>query len=42
MCELVGGKTGGKGPTTQGVGTNVAKVDEALEAARVFLEKLQV
>ncbi|KAF8535818.1 tRNA synthetases class II (A)-domain-containing protein [Trichophaea hybrida] len=42
VCEVVGGKAGGKGPTTQGVGTNVDKIDEGLEVARLFLEKFQL
>jgi alanyl-tRNA synthetase len=42
VSEVVGGKAGGKGPTTQGVGMNVAKVDEGVEVARKFLEKFQL
>jgi len=41
VCQVVGGKAGGKGPTTQGVGTNVQKVDEGVEVARQFLEKFR-
>jgi alanyl-tRNA synthetase len=42
VSEVVGGKAGGKGPTTQGVGLNPGKVDEGVEAARKFLEKFQL
>ncbi|KAI9802173.1 MAG: Alanine--tRNA ligase [Sarcosagium campestre] len=38
VSDLVGGKAGGKGNTSQGVGTEVGKVDEALEAARLWIE----
>ncbi|CCX13711.1 tRNA synthetases class II (A)-domain-containing protein [Pyronema domesticum] len=39
VCEVVGGKAGGKGPAVQAVGTNTGKIDEALEKATKFLEK---
>ncbi len=36
------GKAGGKGQTSVGSGTNVDKVDEAVELARQHLEKLKI
>ena len=36
----MGGKAGAKGPTASGNGTNAEKVDEAVEAARKYLEGL--
>jgi len=38
----VGGKAGGKGATSTGNGTKPEKVDEAVEAARRYLEKFSV
>jgi len=42
VSKVVGGKAGGKGPTTQGVGLNPAKVDEGVEAARKFIEQFKM
>ncbi|KAM3419905.1 Alanine--tRNA ligase [Cercospora zeina] len=42
VATLVGGKAGGKGPTSLGQGTDASKVDEAVEAARKYLEKLSL
>ncbi|KAI5782723.1 alanyl-tRNA synthetase [Geopyxis carbonaria] len=42
VSGIIGGKAGGKGPTSQGVGTNIDKLDEAVEEARKFFEKIQV
>ena len=42
VANVVGGKAGGKGPTSQGIGTEVAKMDEAIEMAEKFItEKLE-
>ncbi|KAL8724554.1 MAG: hypothetical protein Q9181_006777 [Wetmoreana brouardii] len=40
VSNVVGGKAGGKEPTCIGNGTEAGKVDEAVEAARKYLEKL--
>ncbi|KAK5172268.1 Alanine--tRNA ligase [Saxophila tyrrhenica] len=40
VAGLVGGKAGGKGPTSLGQGTEAGKVDEAVEVARKYLEGL--
>ncbi|KAG5646319.1 hypothetical protein DXG03_003916 [Asterophora parasitica] len=37
VTDVIGGKAGGKEESAQGVGTEVAKVDEALEVARTYL-----
>jgi len=42
VSDLVGGKAGGKGATALGAGTEVAKVDDAVEVARKYLESLQL
>jgi alanyl-tRNA synthetase len=42
VAKTVGGKAGGKGPTSLGSGTNADKVDDGVEAARHFLEKFQI
>ncbi|KAL1972146.1 hypothetical protein VTN31DRAFT_7365 [Thermomyces dupontii] len=42
VSDLVGGKAGGKAPTSIGNGTNVDKVGEAVAAATEYLEKLQL
>ncbi|GIZ43701.1 hypothetical protein CKM354_000691800 [Cercospora kikuchii] len=42
VAALVGGKAGGKGPTSLGQGTDASKVDEAVEAARKYLESLSL
>ncbi|KAI9844134.1 MAG: Alanine--tRNA ligase [Pleopsidium flavum] len=38
VSSIVGGKAGGKAPTSIGNGTNVDKVDEAVEVAGKYLE----
>lgn len=38
----MGGKSGGKAPTSIGNGTNAKKVDEALEAAGKYLEQFNL
>ncbi|KAI9680056.1 MAG: Alanine--tRNA ligase [Caeruleum heppii] len=38
VADIVGGKAGGKGTTSQGIGTEVSKVDEAVEEARRWIE----
>ncbi|KAK5287800.1 Alanine--tRNA ligase, partial [Cryomyces antarcticus] len=40
VTAAVGGKAGGKGATSLGQGTNVDKVDEGVELATKYLEKL--
>ncbi len=42
VAGLVGGKAGGKGATSLGQGTNADKIDDAVEAARKYLENLKV
>ncbi|KAK6398105.1 Alanine--tRNA ligase [Meristemomyces frigidus] len=42
VAGVVGGKAGGKGATSLGQGTGVEKVDEAVEAARKYLEGLSL
>ena len=42
VSEIVGGKAGGKAPISLGNGTNVDKVDEGVEAATNYLEKLHL
>ncbi|KAI9784823.1 MAG: Alanine--tRNA ligase [Geoglossum umbratile] len=43
VSAIVGGKAGGKAPTSQGIGTDVAKVEEAIEVAeKWFSEKLRL
>ncbi|KAF7511473.1 Alanine--tRNA ligase [Endocarpon pusillum] len=42
VSGVVGGKAGGKAPTSIGNGTNVDKLDEALTAASDYLAKLQI
>ncbi|MCJ1313063.1 Alanine--tRNA ligase [Agyrium rufum] len=42
ISGIVGGKAGGKGPTSLGNGTQPEKVDEALEAATKYLEKFSI
>ena len=37
---VVGGKAGGRGPTSVGTGTDVSKVDEGVEIAVKYVEKL--
>ena len=38
VAEVLGGKAGGKDDSAQGVGTNIAKVDEALKVATDYYE----
>ena len=40
VAALVGGKAGGKGATSLGQGTQPENVDQAIEAATKYLEKL--
>ncbi|MCJ1269391.1 Alanine--tRNA ligase [Lobaria immixta] len=42
VSSIVGGKAGGKGPTSIGNGTSAEKVDEALEAAVKYLERFHL
>ncbi|KAK5084336.1 Alanine--tRNA ligase [Lithohypha guttulata] len=42
VIGIVGGKAGVKGTTAQGNGTEITKVDEALEAATKYLEKFKI
>ena len=42
VTGAVGGKAGGKGPTSVGNGTNVDKVDEGIKLATEYLEKLKM
>lgn len=42
VATIVGGKAGGKGNTSQGVGNDPSKVEEAIEHARSFIEKLEL
>lgn len=42
VSDIVGGKAGGKGATSTGNGTKPEKVDEAVEAARQYLEKFSL
>ena len=43
VSGVVGGKAGGKGATSQGVGQNVDKVDEAVSLAEKWIaEKLHL
>lgn len=42
VSSVVGGKAGGKGPTSIGNGTQVDRIDEAVAAARQYLEKLKI
>lgn len=42
MSSIVGGKAGGKAPVAIGNGTEVNKVDEALDEATKYLEKFKL
>ncbi len=42
VSGAVGGKAGGKGPTSIGNGTNPDKVDEALSLATEYLSKFKL
>lgn len=42
VCEIIGGKAGGKEPTRQGSGTQPEKLDEAVsKAEKWLLEKME-
>lgn len=40
VSQIVGGKAGGKGNTSQGIGSSPEKVEDAVEIARKFMENL--
>ena len=42
VAGVVGGKAGGKGATSLGQGTNLDKVDDAVEVARKYLQDLKL
>lgn len=42
VSGVVGGRAGGKAPVSIGNGTEVSKVDEALEAATKYLEQFKL
>ena len=42
ISKVVGGKAGGKAPTSIGNGTSADKVDEALDAAQKYLERFHL
>lgn len=42
ISSVVGGKAGGRAPTSIGNGTNIEKVNEALEVAGKYLERLHL
>ena len=42
VSKVVGGKAGGKAPTSIGNGTHIDKIDEALRAATEYLAKLNI
>jgi alanyl-tRNA synthetase len=42
VSEVVGGKAGGKAPTSFGNGIHGDKVDEAVEVATKYLEKFNI
>ena len=42
VSSIVGGKAGGKEPTSIGNGTQPEKTDEAVEAATKYLEKFMI
>jgi alanyl-tRNA synthetase len=42
VTGVVGGKAGGKGATSMGTGTDVNKVDEGVEVAVKYVEKLKI
>lgn len=39
VSSIVGGKAGGKGATSQGIGQDPTKVEEAIEVAEKFIEE---
>lgn len=42
VVGAVGGKAGGKGPTSVGSGVDMSKVDEGVEVAVKYLKKLGI
>jgi len=42
VSNIIGGKAGGKAPTSMGSGSYVDKVDAAIVAATEYMEKLQL
>lgn len=42
VAGAVGGKAGGKGATSVGSGTDASKVEEGVEVAVKYLEKLKI
>jgi len=42
VTKAVGGKAGGKGPTSVGNGTEVSGIDEGVQLATKYLEKLKI
>lgn len=42
VSKIVGGKAGGKAPTSIGNGVHPDKVDEAIEAAKQYLQRLHL
>jgi len=42
VVVAVGGKAGGKGPTSIGSGTNPDKMDEGLDLAIQYLQKFKI
>lgn len=42
VSDIVGGKAGGKAPTSIGNGVHADKVDEALKAAEQYLQRFHL
>ena len=42
VAKVVGGNVGGKGMTSVGSGTDVSKVEEGVQVAMKYLEKLKI
>lgn len=42
ISKIIGGRSGGKAPTSIGNGTDVSKVDDALEAATEYLKNFEL
>jgi len=42
VAKAVGGKAGGKGATSMGSGTETTKVDDGIDAARMYLQSLKM
>lgn len=42
VAAVVGGKAGGRGPTSLGQGVNTDQVEKAVEVAREYLDKMQI